>query len=142
MATFNSGGVAQVKVGTTSPPSILLEGVKSATYTGQRPTNTDDFYNQEASDVSTGKATRRMTITGVAKSTAPGLVLLKASFDDDTGPIIYGSVSQNGTTGEALPARVSNIEVGFPDPNRHCTYSFQLEQGGDPVALAGGNIFD
>ena len=140
--TFNQGGAAQIMIGTTSPPATLIGGVKTGNYRTQRSTNTDDFYNQQASDVSIGKASRSWTVTGIASSGDTGLLVVKAAIDDDTGPTIYLSGSLEGTKGEILPARVSNLEIGFPDANRKCTYSFQVDQALDPTDLAGGGIFD
>lgn len=138
--TFNQGSAAKIKIGTADPPTIELEGVKSATLTKQRATSEDDFY-MEASDTSIGKASRRWNIQGRCKSGAPGLILADASFEDDTGPIIWISGSLEGTKGQSLQVRISNVEVGFPDANQKCTYTIQAEQAGDPTDLAGGAIF-
>lgn len=142
MGTLNQGSAAQLKIGTADPPTILIEGVKSGNRPGSRPTTVDDFYNQEASDTSVGKATRSVTVGGICESAATGLILAKASFDDDSGPIIYVSVSLNGVTGETLPSRCSTCDIGFPDANRKCTYNLVFSQADDPTPLAGGDIFD
>lgn len=139
--TFNQGGAAQIKIGSSDPPGTLIGGVKTGNYRIQRGTNTDDFYNQQASDVSIGKASRSWTVTGIASSGDTGLMLVKASIDDDTGPTVYLSGSLEGTKGESLPCRLSNLEVGFPDANRKCTYSFQADQADDPTPFGGGDIF-
>ena len=139
--TFNQGGAAVMAIGTTDPPSIELEGVKSATYSKKRTTTTDDFY-MEASDVAIGKANRSWNIQGKCKSGAPGLILANASFEDDTGPIVYISGSLEGTKGESLPVRISGCDIGFPDVNQKCSYTITADQADDPTDLAGGGIFD
>jgi hypothetical protein len=139
--TFNAGSVAKVLVGTADPPTIELEGCKTAAYRGTRPSSNDDFY-MEPSVTDVGKATRTIPLTGKCKSGAPGLILLKANFDDDTGTTIFGAVSIEGSKGDVLPSRVSDFEVGLPDVNGKCTYSFTLQQAADPTQLAGGDTFD
>jgi hypothetical protein len=139
--TFNSGGLAQLKVGTADPPTVLLGGCKQASWAGTRPTSTDDFLNQQASDVSVGKATRKWDINGICSSSDTGLAVIKVAFDDDSGPIIYISGSLEGTKGESLPCRVSNLQIVLL-PSSKATYSFTAEQALAPTNLAGGGIFD
>lgn len=140
--TYSQGGAAQILIGSSSPPATKLGGVKSANYAGTRSTTVDDFYNQEASDTSIGKASRRWNIQGIASNGDTGLAIAKVAFDDDTGPIIFVAGSLEGTNGEILPCRVSNFEIGFPDANRKCTYTVQTEQADDPTDMAGGGIID
>jgi len=139
--TFNQGTVAKIRVGPSDPPSIELEGVKSATLTGTRDSSKDDFY-MEASDTSIGKKSLDWQIDGKCKSGAPGLILLEAAFHDDTGVPVWISGSLEGTKGRSVQVRVSNLVLGFPDVNNKCTYSFQAKYAGADTALAGGTIFD
>lgn len=139
--TFNQGTVAKIKVGPSDPPSVELEGVKSATLTGTRDTTKDDFY-MEASDSSVGAKSMNWQIDGKCKSSAPGLILLEAAFHDNTGTPIWISGSIDGTKGRSVQVRVSNLALGFPDVNNKCTYSFQASYAGSDTALAAGTIFD
>jgi hypothetical protein len=136
--TYSQGSAAQIKFGSVDPPTTLIGGVKTGNYRIQRGTNRDDLYNQEASIISPGKAGRTWTVTGLASVGDTGLSLVKSSIDDDTGPTRYISGSLDGTNGESLPCTVSNLEVGFPDANRKCTYSFQVDQADDPSPIGTG----
>lgn len=140
LGTFAQGSAWRVKVGATSPPSTLVGGLQSVSYPRSRQTSVDDFMNGQASDTSIGKATRRVQLQGRVSLSDDGLAILNTAFEDDTGAPIYVSVGQTGTTGESLPSRVSQFDIGLPNVNQKGTYTVTLEQALDPAALAGGGI--
>lgn len=140
--TYNPGSAAQIKIGTSDPPSILLEGVVSGKLAQSRSVTTTAIYNQEPDDVERGKATRTWNITGRCRSGAPGLILAQATYDDDADTVLYLSGSLEGTKGKSIPVLITNMDVDFPDANKRCTYTIQATEFGAATALAGGNIFD
>lgn len=140
--TFAQGSAWRVNVGTTSSPATLVGGLQSVAYPRSRTTETDDFMNGQASDTSVGKANRRVTLQGKVSQDDDGLAVLETAYNDDTGPIIYVSISQNGTTAEILPVRVSQFDVGLPNVNQKGTYTVTLEQAGDPADAGGGALLE
>jgi hypothetical protein len=140
--TFAQGSGWRVKLGTTASPATLVGGLQNVQYDRTRETSTDDFMNGQASDDSVGKANRRITLTGKVSQGDDGLAIAETAFNDDTGPIIYAEISQNGTTGEILPVRVSGFPLGLPNVNQKGTYTITLTQAGAPVDSAGGGILE
>jgi hypothetical protein len=124
-----------LKVGTSSADT-LVGGLNVWQYQGQRQTTERDYYDDYPSLTTVGPASRTITLSGDYAVNDDGQAILKAAFD--AGSEIFFSTAPDGTNGEAIQVRVSQYQVGGPNPQGPPSLSVTLNQADDPTDISGG----